>query len=331
MNVYERINSVLKATLCSLGGGKIAIYPFGKMGMQVKQILNQQYGILEAIIVDNYLADINPQIQKIDEVMNPEEYIWVITTADKAVKKSIIESLPISIPENQIIELFMESAPYSNDFKVLSHIGRDGINSVPAWEVLECVRKKKRDRQTISVAEIGIDIGATAVEICKLLDKKDKYYAYDFEYKINALFEDFSKIPEIVCELNAEGNSERTYDSYNWNLSEMVLDMKENQIDGVFDVIYLDGAHSFCVDGLCCCLIKKLIKKDGYIIFDDIDWSFKKDCPNSPQYGKFTEEQVADCQIKRVINIFMQEDDNFRELYLLKTLVPKRVVYQRIH
>ena len=305
------------------------------MGMRTKEVLNNRYGISEEIIVDNFLADINPRIKKVEEVESPENYIWIITAADKYVCQSIIATLPSIIPENHIIKIFKEEVKrvYSDDFKVLFHLETDGINITPAWEVLECVKKKKRDKSAICVAEIGIDIGATAVEVCKLLDSKDKYYAFDFEDKVNALFQDFKRLPNIVCELYAEGNTRKSGDSYNWKLSEMLLYMQENQIDGVFDVVYLDGAHLFGIDGLACCLIKKLIKKGGYIIFDDIHWTYKNNSYESRLAflrESFPEEQLADKQIMRIINIFMQGDECFQEIYLRK-LVDWRPVYQRIY
>lgn len=358
MSDYNKIDNALREVFVKEkmeGVGGVIIYPFGQMGIQTKEILNNRYGIYEEIIVDNFLADVNPRIKKVKEVSSPENYIWLITAADKAVRQNIMSTLPSTIPENCIVEIFKEETKrevvvkevkeevkkevkrvYSDDFKVLSHLetdGGEGGNITSAWEVLECIKKKKRDKQSISVAEIGVDIGATAVEVCKLLDRNDKYYAFDYEDKVSALFDDFKRLPNIVCELYAEGNTRKVGDSYNWKLSEILLDMQESQIDGVFDVVYMDGAHLFGVDGLACCLIKKLIKKGGFIIFDDVDWTFKN---NSKEWRwkivkeSFPEEQLADKQVKRVINIFMQGDENFREIYL-KRLADWRVVYQRTH
>lgn len=349
MSDYNKIDNALKDVFCKRDNTdrprKVIIYPFGQMGMQTKEVLNNRYGILEEIIVDNFLADVNPRIKKVEEVESPENYIWIIAVADKSVRQSIMATLPSIIPENCIVTIFKEEVKeevkkevkrvYSDDFKALSHLETDGGYGgciTPAWEVLECVKKKKRDKRVISVAEIGIDIGATAVEVCKLLDSEDKYYGFDYEDKVNALFEDFNRLPDIVCELYAEGNTRKPSDSYNWRLSKMLLDMQENQIDGVFDVVYLDGAHSFSIDGLACCLIKKLLKRGGYIIFDDVDLSFK----NNSSEGRlailresYPEEQLADKQVRRVINIFMQGDEGFQEIYLRK-LVDWRAVYQRI-
>lgn len=163
------------------------------------------------------------------------------------------------------------------------------------------------------------------------MDEDDQYFAFDYEDQIETLFEDFKRLPEVRCSLHAKGNSKRMHDSYNWKLSDMLLEMKEQEKDGIFDVAYLDGNHTLAFDGLACWLLKQLVKKGGYLIFDDVDWSYKKYRATHPTaFERYTEEQVADCQIKRVINLFMRDDGNFREIYLTGTLVPSRVVYQRL-
>ncbi len=42
---------------CLKKNKKIAIYPFGVYGKMVKEILNQEFGLQECCIVDNYCAD----------------------------------------------------------------------------------------------------------------------------------------------------------------------------------------------------------------------------------------------------------------------------------
>lgn len=56
----------------------IAIYPFGKDGMIVKQILNQQFGIKEKYLVDNNLCKYNPAIISGKELTKTTEDIIVI-------------------------------------------------------------------------------------------------------------------------------------------------------------------------------------------------------------------------------------------------------------
>lgn len=47
------------------GYKEFIIYPFGDVGIQVKQILNNVYGIQESYILDNHLYKYNPQIKNL--------------------------------------------------------------------------------------------------------------------------------------------------------------------------------------------------------------------------------------------------------------------------
>ncbi|MBE5865466.1 MAG: hypothetical protein E7292_04515 [Lachnospiraceae bacterium] len=49
-------------------GKKIIICPFGDMGMKTKEVLNERYGIMEAAILDNYLAKENSAIKSVAQL-----------------------------------------------------------------------------------------------------------------------------------------------------------------------------------------------------------------------------------------------------------------------
>ncbi len=55
MDYCRKADRVLKGLIQS-GRKRFVIFPFGERGRQVKQILNQQYGIMEEYIVDNGLS-----------------------------------------------------------------------------------------------------------------------------------------------------------------------------------------------------------------------------------------------------------------------------------
>ena len=60
------------------------------------------------------------------------------------------------------------------------------------------------------------------------------------------------------------------YESYNWRLMKFI----EEYGQPLFDFCYIDGAHDWNVDGFAFLLVDKLLKPGGWIIFDDMDWSF---------------------------------------------------------
>lgn len=329
----SKIDKAIEFYLKEWKGKKIAIYPFGDMGIETKRILNWKYGIQEALIVDNHLEDINPHILSLERVENPEEYVWLVTCSNPNYHKQIILSVEKLVSKDQIIDVFNNLPIYPDgDFRVLSRIGTDQAEyiSTPSREVLEIVNKKKNENRVITVAEIGVGCGATSVEICKLLSKEDIYYCFDYEDSIDDLFHDLGKIPEICCKRIGKGNSHKICDSYNWNLSKMLFEMRNKGEKGIFDIVYLDGSHTFLHDGLACCLLKELLKEDGYIIFDDVFMTWKGGgCQRLYIESKeiYPEEQLCDRQIQRVINAFMVEDRRFRQVYMNQSLNPLRAVY----
>jgi predicted O-methyltransferase YrrM len=58
--------------------------------------------------------------------------------------------------------------------------------------------------------------------------------------------------------------------SYTWRLMKML----EEDPTPRFDFCYLDGAHDWFVDGFAFFLVDRLLRPGGWIIFDDLDWTF---------------------------------------------------------
>lgn len=188
--------------------------------------------------------------------------------------------------------------------------------STPAENVLSIIEiKKKFISKPLSVAEIGIGIGATSLEIVKRLNEKDKYFFFSYDSDVNELEKDLKNLDYCTCKLYPMGNTKCTYDSYSWNLAKLLCNGEEE----LFDVAYLDGAHSFFHDGLSCVLLKKLIKKGGVIVFDDIHWSFDNSPTLNPQKNPITstlynEEQLRSEQVLMVVNVFMEKDNEWERI-----------------
>lgn len=58
--------------------------------------------------------------------------------------------------------------------------------------------------------------------------------------------------------------------SYLWRLMKML----EVEPQPQFDLCYIDGAHSWATDGLGFFLADRLLAPGGWIVFDDLDWTF---------------------------------------------------------
>jgi predicted O-methyltransferase YrrM len=58
--------------------------------------------------------------------------------------------------------------------------------------------------------------------------------------------------------------------SYTWRLMRLL----EQDPLPQFNLCYLDGAHSWFVDGFAFFLVDRLLRVGGWVIFDDLDWTY---------------------------------------------------------
>ncbi|MCI8672212.1 MAG: class I SAM-dependent methyltransferase [Lachnospiraceae bacterium] len=259
-----------------------------------------------------------------EEVIN-YEYDKIIIMAEGIAKENIWNDInQLMIDNKKIVSIAYLLRNYSGDDY--------HQNNIPCLEILELIRKTKKEKESIAVAEIGIDIGATSIEVCKLLESTDTFYCFDFEDKIRELLLYLKGLDEVTCDLVGKGNSHKLYDSYCWSLCELLFEMRNHKKLGIFDVVYLDGAHDFFRDGLACCILKELIKPNGFIIFDDICWNYGNSSTCNPKVFPqvkelFTDEQIYDCQIQRVVDAFMLSDERFKQFYIENISYLSRAIF----
>lgn len=192
-------------------------------------------------------------------------------------------------------------------------------NYIPRREVIACVKEivdlKKSD---IVVGEVGVDMGGTAVEIIPLLNKTDEYYFFDYDLKINELKKDFEKINVKNVKLFGYGNTNKVYDSYAWNIAKLYKSWREEYGNTQrFDVVYIDGAHTFLHDSSATCILKEMVCRGGYLIFDDLNWSISTSPTinfqlNKSVLEKYPIEQIEACQVRLVTEIFMDTDARYQ-------------------
>jgi predicted O-methyltransferase YrrM len=69
----------------------------------------------------------------------------------------------------------------------------------------------------------------------------------------------------------------REHSSYNWYLKQRVEASSDAAGNATpqFDFCYLDGAKNFNVDGLAVVLIEKLLRPGGWLLMDDLEWTYE--------------------------------------------------------
>lgn len=97
--------------------------------------------------------------------------------------------------------------------------------------------------------------------------------------------------------------------SYNWRLMKFI---EENK-NPVFDFAYIDGAHDWYNDGFAFFLVDKLLKPGGWIIFDDINWTFSTSpsLANTEMVKNMPLDEKNTAQIGKVFSLLVETHPSY--------------------
>lgn len=121
MDLFVVFNDLIKRNI-NKGNKRFVIYPFGRNGIYLKELLNWRYGIQEEFIIDNDLSKYNSNIFNINKVkeMDCTGLIFVITSEIP----EILETIKGVVKEVQIDYPFVREIPKSVKPIQYTQIGR---------------------------------------------------------------------------------------------------------------------------------------------------------------------------------------------------------------
>jgi predicted O-methyltransferase YrrM len=110
----------------------------------------------------------------------------------------------------------------------------------------------------------------------------------------------------------------RAHSSYNWFLKEQIEahSDKNGNCEPIYDFCFLDGAHNFDIDGLAVVLVEKLLRPGGWLLLDDLDWTYEIDPWSAPElwpdghakpFGPLSDEQRAASQVRAVFDVVLKQ------------------------
>lgn len=189
--------------------------------------------------------------------------------------------------------------------------------SKPSQHALDLLERVLETNPAPIVCEVGIGIGATSIELCRRLDNRGIIHFYDYQEKLD----------DLKADLDAQGfyntvwvgNTRRTFDSYSWKLSKLLLECRILRVDGLFDFVFLDGAHAFHHDAPAALALKDLLKPGGYLLFDDYDWTFKISPTMNPDVNpeiaeQYSDDQIAAPHVRLICDVFFDADPQFQQV-----------------
>jgi predicted O-methyltransferase YrrM len=107
--------------------------------------------------------------------------------------------------------------------------------------------------------------------------------------------------------------------SYNWWLKTQILAQSDaaGNTEPMYEFVYLDGAHEWNIDGLAVVLIEKLLKPGGWLLLDDLDWTYA----TSPSFiaspealpENLSEAEFREPHIRAVFDVLLKSHPAFSE------------------
>ena len=104
--MIEVIKKIIEVQL-KLGEKKFIIYPFGKIGMYVEEILQKAYGVDVAFKIDENLYKFNSEIKELSFLknINCSEYIFILASTNKKIYTELKNNLKMYVPDERIVEI----------------------------------------------------------------------------------------------------------------------------------------------------------------------------------------------------------------------------------
>ena len=129
------------------------------------------------------------------------------------------------------------------------------------------------------------------------------------------------RIPNVYTLLKSvkEENRVNVYfepTSYTWRLMKFL----EEDPTPRFDLCYLDGAHSWFVDGFAFFLVDKLLKPGGWIIFDDMNWTYDTSPTNKNLdfVKNMPEDERTIPHVAKVFNLLVKTHPDYHNFKVTK-------------
>jgi len=135
--------------------------------------------------------------------------------------------------------------------------------------------------------------------------------------------------PSIEEQLEATGLSQyvniiRMQTGYTWYLHD---EIKRNTINDVcyeiYDLCIIDGPKNWTIDGAAFFMSDKLLKENGYIIFDDYLWTYaaadnSRDVTDGISHRSLSEEERVTPQIREVFELLVKQHPNYGNLQVIE-------------
>jgi predicted O-methyltransferase YrrM len=172
-----------------------------------------------------------------------------------------------------------------------------------------------RETRPEQVLELGTAHGVGTAYLAAALEANDEGHVTSVDYAAAA----FDPTPEAMLEragLTHRVTLVRAHSSYNWFLKERIAERSDadGNCEPLYDFCYLDGPKNINVDGLAVFLVEKLLRPGGWLLMDDLGWTYADNAWAVPERGllaELSEAERTEPHLRAVFELFVKQHPNF--------------------
>ena len=115
----------------------------------------------------------------------------------------------------------------------------------------------------------------------------------------------------------------RMQTGYTWFLhDEIVNNTKDNVCNEVYDLCVIDGPKNWTIDGAAFFFADKILRKNGYIIFDDYHWTYasanrRRDATDGITHRSLSKDEQEIPHIREVFELLVKQHPHYGNLMVL--------------
>jgi predicted O-methyltransferase YrrM len=112
----------------------------------------------------------------------------------------------------------------------------------------------------------------------------------------------------------------REFSSYTWWLKEQVAARSDahGNVEPRFDFVYLDGSKNWTIDGFAVVLAEKLLRPGGWLLMDDLGWTYAddpaRDATDGVAHRELSEPERTEPHLRAVFELIVAQHPSFTEL-----------------
>src|ERR1700728_1665328 len=127
-----------------------------------------------------------------------------------------------------------------------------------------------------------------------------------------------------LADLSSFAQVIRMETGYTWFLhDDIVRHTVDHRCQEIYDLCIIDGAKNWTIDGAAFFLVDKLLKKDGWIIFDDYNWTYAsannwRDTTDGITHRQLSRSERETPQIKEVFELLVRQHPSYSNFIVLE-------------